>query len=136
MTLNDESHLKLPLAARSRTGVLRVRGGELNNDVITQKNLQKRKNKNMQNEPNLNNSEFALSSFIKVRYLCLDTWYRGKNEPKTNPNEAISKPIRTHFLTKKTSIRKVLTTLRKTGILDIIKRNLFERIQKNAASWL
>ena len=27
--------------ARSRTGVLRVRGGELNNDSITQKNLQK-----------------------------------------------------------------------------------------------
>ena len=44
---------------------------------------------NMQNEPNLNNWIFALSSFMKVRYPCLDTWYRGKNEPKTNPNEPI-----------------------------------------------
>jgi hypothetical protein len=37
---------------------------------------------------------------------------------------------------EKTPTMKVLTTMTKTRILDIVKRNLFERIQKNAASWL
>ena len=44
--------------------------------------------KSVQNEPNLNNSIFVLTSFIPAGYLHPDTWYRGKNEPKTNPNEA------------------------------------------------
>ena len=41
--------------------------------------------KNMQNEPNLNNSKNAVKPYYARSYLTMDTWYRGKNEPKTNP---------------------------------------------------
>jgi len=51
--------------------------------------------KNMQNEPNLNISKFSITPFLTESYPNVDTWYRGKNEPKTNPNEANSKPIQT-----------------------------------------
>ena len=62
----------------------------------TQKNLPKSALstiKKMQNEPNLNNWKFSLSAPSKMNYPAPDTWYRGKNEPNTNPNEPIfSKP--------------------------------------------
>jgi len=53
--------------------------------------------KNMQNEPNLNISKNTLTIELEMTYLTMDTWYCGKNEPKTNPNEANLKPIQTHF---------------------------------------
>jgi endoglucanase len=57
--------------------------------------------KGVQNEPNLNNSESALTSFMTERYFPLDTWYRGKNEPNTNPIrtqfKAKTNPIQAHF---------------------------------------
>ena len=51
--------------------------------------------KNMQNKPNLNNSIFELITFFIMTYYSSDTWCRGKSKPKTNPNEAISKPAQT-----------------------------------------
>ena len=57
----------------------------LKNDLFTLKGVQ--------NEPNLNNSKIAVTPFMTERCAPLDTWYRGKNEPNTNPNEPIfSKP--------------------------------------------
>ena len=60
----------------------------------------------------------ALTAFFQMLRLALFS----QTNPKTR--------------TKKPSIRKALTTMTKTMILDIVKTNLFERIQKNAASWL
>jgi hypothetical protein len=51
----------------------------------------------VQNKPNLNISIFAICTFVLETYLPLDTWYRGKNKPKANPNKANSNPIQTQF---------------------------------------
>jgi len=54
----------------------------------------------MQNEPNFRKSQMNVSNLITRNYEILDTWWAGKNEPKTNPiypcvasGEAGSKPI-------------------------------------------
>ena len=101
MTINNATRPNPPLNSQLSTALL-SRGpaatpAALTNKNITRKNLPKAKNKNMQNEPNLNISKIAIKPCYTKRYLGLDTWYRGKNEPKTNPNEANSKPIQTHF---------------------------------------
>ena len=48
--------------------------------------------KGVQNEPNLNNSKIAINTYYKKTYPSQDTWYRGKNEPKTNPFQSRHKP--------------------------------------------
>ena len=73
----------------------------------------------MQNEPNLNNSKIALSAFIIDGGPTLDTWYRGKNEPKTNPFQNRQK----HILQKK-----------KTFLLKKMKKN--ENKKNNAYFWI
>ena len=52
--------------------------------------------KGVQNEPNLNISKITISACFEESYPNVDTWYRGKNEPNTNPNEANSNPTQTH----------------------------------------
>ena len=88
--------------ARSRTGVHRVRGGELNNIVITQKSLQKQKTqksayfhiKNMQNKPNLNKWIFTPTSFNADTYVKLAHFY----VKKTNPIQTQFKPKKTYVI--------------------------------------
>ncbi|MGB2809995.1 MAG: hypothetical protein WBC22_19810 [Sedimentisphaerales bacterium] len=41
----------------------------------------------MQNEPNFRKSQMAVNKEISKVYEKKDTWWSGKNEPKTNPNE-------------------------------------------------
>ena len=69
-------------------------------EKTTQKNLPKSvlsALKKMQNEPNLNNSKFSLSAPSKMSYLPPDTWYRGKNEPKTKPIQSRFQPSDSYF---------------------------------------
>jgi hypothetical protein len=43
--------------------------------------------KNMQNEPNWKFALMNITNVLTTDYNRVDTWCRGKNEPKTNPNE-------------------------------------------------
>ena len=42
---------------------------------------------NMQNKPNFRKSQMNVNKVLTRDYEILDTWWSGKNEPKTNPNE-------------------------------------------------
>jgi hypothetical protein len=57
----------------------------------------------MQNEPNFRKSQVHVNKVLTKDYEILDTWWSGKNEPKTNPNE----PKRTQFQ-KVPNERKIL----------------------------
>ncbi len=41
----------------------------------------------MQNEPNFRKSQMNVNKVLTKDYEIMDTWWSGKNEPKTNPNE-------------------------------------------------
>jgi len=47
----------------------------------------------MQNKPNFRKSQMNVSNYITKVYEKMDTWWSGKNEPKTNPKRTRSKPI-------------------------------------------
>ena len=58
----------------------------------------------MQNEPKFRKSQMNVSNLITADYEIMDTWWSGKNEPKTNPiyrdvapGEAGTKPILCHL---------------------------------------
>ena len=77
--------------ARSRTGVLRVRGGKLNNAAITRKNRQKTNTQIMQNEPNLNIWFFNLNDSHIDSYANSAAPNVKKNKPKRTQNKPILK---------------------------------------------
>jgi len=63
----------------------------------------------LQNEPNFRKSQMNVTDLLTREYEQIDTWWSGKNEPKTNPNEpktnpivANKTPIRTQFKPKQT----------------------------------
>jgi len=62
----------------------------------------------MQNEPNFRKSQMNVNKVLTNAYEKKDTWWSGKNEPKTNPiypgvasGEAGSKPIKPYFKGKR-----------------------------------
>ena len=47
----------------------------------------------LQNEPNFRKSQMNVTKEMKKDYEKKDTWWSGKNEPKTNPIRTQTKPI-------------------------------------------
>jgi len=39
----------------------------------------------MQNKPNVKDAQINVSSYMKSKYVKLDTWLSGKNKPNSNP---------------------------------------------------
>jgi len=46
----------------------------------------------LQNKANFRKVKLNANDYIAVDYAKMDTWWSGKNEPKTNPNKANSNP--------------------------------------------
>ena len=47
----------------------------------------------MQNKANFQKSQMNVNKVLTKAYEKKDTWWSGKNEPKTNPNEPKTNPI-------------------------------------------
>ncbi len=42
----------------------------------------------MQNKPNFHKAQININSFVRMRYVKLDTWWIGKNKANSNPIKA------------------------------------------------
>ena len=59
----------------------------------------------MQNEPNFQKSQMYVNKVITREYEKKDTWWSGKNKPKTNPIKANSNPIKANIMPKQTQFK-------------------------------
>jgi hypothetical protein len=65
----------------------------------------------LQNEPNFQKSQMNVTDLLTREYEKKDTWWSGKNEPKTNPNEPNSNPKQSQFKPKQTQFPIILVSL-------------------------
>ena len=63
----------------------------------------------MQNEPNFLESQMNVTKETKKDYEKKDTWWSGKNEPKTNPIRTQTNPNKANLQKAQISVTKVLT---------------------------
>jgi len=56
----------------------------------------------LQNEPNFRKSQMNVTKEMKKDYEKKDTWWSGKNEPKTNPIRTQTNPIKANLNPKRT----------------------------------
>jgi len=56
----------------------------------------------MQNKPNVKDAQINVNSYMKGKYVKLDTWLSGKNKPNSNP-------IKPNFKKAKMNVNLTLT---------------------------